>query len=334
MPLLTLLSLLNLQSAPDIEKHFRPFEQGWIGGDGIYSVPLGDDKTLWLFGDTFIGRIQNQRRLDAQMIHNTVAIEHQGQWQYHWKKNPLKDVFISPNSGRWFWPGPGLYHKKQLYLLLPEFTTAPGAEGFGFKQSGLYLARIDHPEEPLEKWRPHYQKLNWGLQGSSYSVAALKDKAHWYIYGYRDHAGQREAHLMRLPLGQMIQSTPEYWGLNGWSHNPYESEPLFQGYQSEGSVHRDPESGKLQMVYTAPGLSDRVVMRSADQPQGPWSLPQTVFRYPEMQDKRYFCYAAKHHPHLSQSGEWVIGYACNGFKFQDVMNNAKVYIPRFVKVRP
>lgn len=27
--------------------------EGWIGGDGAYSVPLGKDRVLWLFGNAF-----------------------------------------------------------------------------------------------------------------------------------------------------------------------------------------------------------------------------------------------------------------------------------------
>ena len=26
----------------------------WLGGDGAYSIDLGGDRTLWLFGDSFI----------------------------------------------------------------------------------------------------------------------------------------------------------------------------------------------------------------------------------------------------------------------------------------
>ena len=34
---------------------FYPYRQGWLGGDAAYSVPLSPGRTLWLFGDTFIG---------------------------------------------------------------------------------------------------------------------------------------------------------------------------------------------------------------------------------------------------------------------------------------
>ena len=32
-----------------------PYENGWLGADAAYSIPLGSGKSLWLFGDTFVG---------------------------------------------------------------------------------------------------------------------------------------------------------------------------------------------------------------------------------------------------------------------------------------
>src|SRR6266481_3045500 len=37
------------------------FEQsdGWIGADGVYSVPLSPGRTLWLFDDTWVGSVRD-----------------------------------------------------------------------------------------------------------------------------------------------------------------------------------------------------------------------------------------------------------------------------------
>jgi hypothetical protein len=37
-------------------------ESGWIGADGNYSIPLGGDTTLWLFSDTFVGKVKDGKR--------------------------------------------------------------------------------------------------------------------------------------------------------------------------------------------------------------------------------------------------------------------------------
>src|SRR5262245_41790040 len=46
---------------------------GWTGSDGAYSVALGPKRTLWLFSDTWIGRVENGRRVGARMVNNSAA---------------------------------------------------------------------------------------------------------------------------------------------------------------------------------------------------------------------------------------------------------------------
>ena len=36
---------------PELDAKFQRTE-GWIGGDGAFSVPISDKRTLWLFSDT------------------------------------------------------------------------------------------------------------------------------------------------------------------------------------------------------------------------------------------------------------------------------------------
>ncbi|HUC83726.1 MAG TPA: hypothetical protein VL970_00930, partial [Candidatus Acidoferrales bacterium] len=49
--------------------------------------------------------------------------------------------------------------------------------------------------------------------------------------------------------------------------------------------------------------------------------------------KDVFCYTAKAHPMLSSSGdELLLTYAANSFEFSNVLNDARLYWPRFVRL--
>src|SRR5438105_2646259 len=48
---------------------------GWIGADGAYSVTLSASRTLWLFSDTWVGKIRDGRRTDATIVNNTVGVQ-------------------------------------------------------------------------------------------------------------------------------------------------------------------------------------------------------------------------------------------------------------------
>src|SRR4051812_44097457 len=69
-------ALSDLKLTPDAKMNAL-FEQreGWIGADGDYSVPLGPNRTLWLFSDTWVGKIQNGKRADATIVNNSAAIQ-------------------------------------------------------------------------------------------------------------------------------------------------------------------------------------------------------------------------------------------------------------------
>src|SRR5579885_2950424 len=44
--------------------------EGWTGADCAGSVDLGDGRTLWMFGDTWVGK----RQPGAQMVNNSIAV--------------------------------------------------------------------------------------------------------------------------------------------------------------------------------------------------------------------------------------------------------------------
>ena len=51
-----------------------PYRDGWLGADAAYSVPLADGRSLWLFGDTFVGAEGARDRSGSAMISNSIAL--------------------------------------------------------------------------------------------------------------------------------------------------------------------------------------------------------------------------------------------------------------------
>ena len=89
------------------------------------------------------------------------------------------------------------------------------------------------------------------------------------------------------------------------------------------------------LICAQSGLSEKIFARTAPQPWGPWSGSTVVYSCPEAGwDKRIFCYAAKAHPMLAAaSDELIVTYAANSFDFADLVNDARLYWPRFVRVK-
>jgi hypothetical protein len=103
---------------------------------------------------------------------------------------------------------------------------------------------------------------------------------------------------------------------------------------SECSVSYLAVAKRYVLVYTEGGLSDRILARSADTPVGPWSASSVVYQCPEAGwDNRIFCYGAKAHPSLAAGDELVISYIANSFDFWQVAADARIYVPRFIRVK-
>src|SRR5262245_32820098 len=60
--------------APELDALFDRAD-GWIGADGAYSVALSPKRTLWLFSDTWVGKVRDGRRTDATIVNNTVGVQ-------------------------------------------------------------------------------------------------------------------------------------------------------------------------------------------------------------------------------------------------------------------
>jgi hypothetical protein len=104
---------------------------------------------------------------------------------------------------------------------------------------------------------------------------------------------------------------------------------------SEYSVSWLPTLKRYVLVCTENGLSEKIIARTATEPWGTWSEASVVYRCPEMaRDKRIFCYAAKAHPMLTMTeGELIVTYAANSTDFSRLLNDARLYWPRFVRLR-
>src|SRR5262245_31271393 len=89
-------------------------DKRWIGGDGAYSVDLGQERVLWLFGDSFNAQTTEGGRRDSVMVRNSVAIQtgydpSRAFLQFSWREEDKKPASFLPEEGAtWFWPAHGI----------------------------------------------------------------------------------------------------------------------------------------------------------------------------------------------------------------------------------
>ena len=109
---------------------------------------------------------------------------------------------------------------------------------------------------------------------------------------------------------------------------------LFNGAATEYSVSYQPVIKKYVTIYTENGMSRNIMMRLAPTPVGPWGTARRIYQCPDCDWHRtYFCYAAKAHPEISREDELMVTYVCNSTDFWQMAKDARIYRPRFLRIK-
>ncbi len=331
---------------PQYDQLFRP-THGWVGGDGAYSVALTNDLTLWLYSDTWIGEIRDGKRANVTMVNNTVAVQRgfdpaTARVEFFYGTTPAgkPTALITPEDGKgWFWIYDGIMTRDGLFLFLMQIEKAKGNSAFGFKTTGAWLGHVSNPLAPPTQWKVTQKKIPGARFGPGeerlFGSAVLKADGFIYIYGAQPNWPVGKAMLLaRVPEGKLADFNEwRFYAKGEWSNSADDASPLCAGLANEYSVSWQPALKQYVAVFTENGISRNIKMRTASVPSGPWSAPVTIYQCPET-NKNTFCYAAKAHPTLAQSpDELIVTYAVNANDFWQVLKDASLYWPQFLKVK-
>ncbi|UCF90624.1 MAG: DUF4185 domain-containing protein [Desulfobacterales bacterium] len=356
LPLILLLLFVAGMPPPDVAVEPAPqydalFQRkdGWTGADGAYSVPLSDEVTLWLFGDTWIGPIRDGRHVNARIVNNSIALlagQEPVRARISFFEGRTPDgrlaAFFEPADGRgWFWPYHGILTPEGLYIFLMQIDRAGVSD---FRVIGSWLGHVPNPRDPPTQWRIRQTKIPWAQFTCSgdlfFGSALLKDGNFIYIYG-SDEEIINGFHRKYMILARVTESRLgefDQWRFytNGqWRPDFTAASRLGGGLANEYSVSLQPALGKYIAVYTEDGISGKIVARLAPQPWGPWGAPLTLHQCPEADwDPDYFCYAAKAHPAMAiRPNELIVSYVVNSMDFERMAADARIYRPRFIRVK-
>jgi hypothetical protein len=332
----------HVSVAPDWNQMFQR-TNGWLGADVAYSVPLGSDKTLWIFGDTFVGHIQDGKRTAAKMIHSSIAIQSTGeepQFYYPVDKQGTPESLIKNLGPRtYFWLSDGVRTEQGLSIFMQEVQWLNNT-AWGFKCVGTWLASVENPDEPPAHWNISTQKLPFTRVGANQDVLlgleTLKSGDYVYIYGYsnRTNASAARSQILARASEKSLGDTNswEFYSEGIWTKDFEKTSSIFSRAGAEGSVSWQPYLKKFVFVYSD-GIWGAILMRTAEAPEGPWSTPVKLYQCPDMKiSPNVFCYAAKGHPELSADNELLISYASNSESLSEVMNDTRIYWPHFIRV--
>jgi hypothetical protein len=317
----------------------------WVGGDGAYSIDLGDGRVLWLFGDSWIDPGGGGSRENATMVSNSLALQRgydpsRAAIEFFWEKMPegQAGAFFPDFHGGRYWPGHGLRVGDRLLVFLMEVR--PG-DGLGFEVADWEVVLVANPDRDPSDWEfewletpPNPYRI---IVGSGTSLAR---DGHVYAFGSREEdPGRHDVYLVRWREEEVLRGAlegMEWWGGSdrGWLPDAYAGtppQPVFSGGQTEFTVHYDDDSGSFVEYQTVGFGAAAVTRRTAPALTGPWSEPDTVFVPAQAVFPRIMIYQGKAHPQL-EGADLVVTYCTNSFDFGDHLAEHWLYYPRFVRV--
>jgi hypothetical protein len=315
-----------------------PDKDGWYGGDGAYSISLDQERTLWLFGDTFVANEEGRKdRVDMDVILGTTlaistcSVNNEFKIKYYLKKKNEKFV-SSFGENEWLWPQDPFTVEDVLYIPLIAITaTDKKGELFNFKITGHKIARIKNftAADPY-KWSMDYIDLTPAIPPKIAAFATTSVVHDNYVYFYPFYAYSKDAVnvlgniLARITVSKLDNPVGaiEYFTKEGtWQNNlnPALVKVVLDACVSELSVRYHAADKKWVAVYlSTQNKGDRFLYQTADKPEGPWAEPKVLgLPIPEVDpnstlyEKNSFCYAGKEHIEFARNRNLVVTYVCN-----------------------
>jgi hypothetical protein len=347
-------------------------QDGFVGGDSAYSIKLAPNKSLWLFDDSFIGKIVDGKRKNCKIVRNAIALDDQSKaggkptFYYH------SDAFFRGRTKNIYWPGDGvMLNDRRLYLFAHEVESLERRPALHFNPYTDHLLVVQNPLADPNQWQCKDYRLGNRSSKRYIGIACLLDGDYLYIYcsnsamamGINQNptsiARIKKTDLLALGVNETIANTTKSdqlqldkrkmeWFAEGWHEDGAFLDILWEDGASEMTVTKLPGFPGFFVFYLHSG-NKAILMRHADHPEGPWSKSISVYELPKTTteicknparniagniSKDVVFYDAKAHTEYDQQkGAVVLTYCSSSKIFSRVLDDTRLYFPEAIKIK-
>lgn len=320
---------------------FKRTGNGFTGGDATYSIKLPNGKIVWIFGDTFLGTIENngtRKKMDPIYIRNSFVVQDGNKMEtlLQGTLDKPKSLLVPPHvdsnteiteDSVWYWPGDATLQQGELKVFLSEFKQVE-SDMWGFEWQRTAIASFDvNTMETLslvELPRSKTGKIHFGH-------AIYEEEEFVYLYGLNEGY----AYAARVLNGNFLGKW-EYANGDKWVEDVSNATPILDENISEQFTvikHKD----FYYLISQLGDLSNEVWSYKSKNPIK-WSKSNgKKIRDIKMpyQHENIFTYNTLVHPHLMDDQEKMLySFNTNTFELEEHFTNADIYRPRFFLLSP
>jgi hypothetical protein len=264
----------------------------WTFGDTLLKAPAEDGERM-RSNTAALGRVSNplnlEEPLDAEGAPKPLLPFTDEEAQYnHGSGRPDERIALWPGSVVADGKGGGLVYYSKLYVRPGELN---------YEQIGVGLARVV-AGETVAKRDPG---LIFKAPEPAFDSGALVLDSDVYVYGCTpDGSLDFPCLVARAPLARAKdRAAYRFWDGSDWTSDLGGARPVLRGPSSGLTVSRSDHLGRYIAVYSEI-FSNRVLLRTAPRPEGPWSDPVEAYNGPAPPQGTN--YAAREHPELARDG--------------------------------
>jgi hypothetical protein len=296
--------------------------------DGGAPIPLPDGSSLWTFGDTFYGRKKGPKgepQYEGAVSSSVcrVTITPQGPKAEYLADAKGRVEFLLPlhKSESWsrhrVWPAGGVHLNGVTYLYYTRVTLKdnPGDTLFGFEDDGAGLAKAEDNSWQFQRLlMPHDNPPLPMLP----ACGLAREKDLYLFFIEKTGAMESAIFLARVPAAEAAQPNAyRFWAGKGigFSASMKKRIALVNDIWGQVSVAWNAYLRRYVMLHVG-GLFRNprsIYLRTAEQPEGPWSKPVRVMALPGELGKDFkgLIYCAYLHPELFRdNGRWMTFTYC------------------------
>jgi hypothetical protein len=325
----------------DFTNTFRTSE-GWIAGDGAFSIPVDRDRSLWLFGDSYMDCYDQASGTVPCLFQARNAALLMGKTDPSMKttlrnSSGERTLFtVGSDSKHWFWPLTGFTHKDTIYVFQTRIRSTPEGGMWGFEGvDSNYVAKILVSD---------LSQISYSLlpsrKGITFGTSFLEKGRFMYVYGIKWNGFGNDLFVARFRKGD-IYSEWTYFDGEKWTYDINKIRKIHSEFTASFYLTRVRSRFILLTTEFSVGCDQgkNIFSSSARKPWGPFTGKHSVWQVDDTLNGHYpFFYAVAAHPEYGNGKkELLITYCINSYGdcLETCINNRMnpdMYRPRAIRV--